>query len=69
MTSFTPCNRLGDNITYSMSGWRSGTAAEVLGSSARFGPLSARRASKMRQRPEKAVGESPVVDYSPPACW
>ena len=39
MTSFTPCNRLGDNITYSMSGWGSGTAAGVLGSSARFGPL------------------------------
>jgi hypothetical protein len=35
----------------------------------RTGPLSARRASKMRQRPEEAVGESPAVDYSPSACW
>jgi hypothetical protein len=41
MTSCTPCNRLGDNITYSMSGWRSVTAAGVLGSSARFGPTIA----------------------------
>ena len=41
MASFTPCNKLGDNITYSMSGWRSVTAVLVLGSSARFGPITA----------------------------
>ena len=61
MASFTPCNKLGDNITYSMSGWCSVNAALVLGSSARFGPATATIGHRVSRpdRPLPLTGRDP----------